>query len=407
MNKYFYEARNAYSGELIKGYVMAQTKMEVIDYLKREQYLIIGIHHNDIYCLKEYLKILSKRKNIKLSKIILLCQQLAVMLEAGIDILTAFKLVNAHMNDKVMNEFIMKTLQGLNTGNSLAKIWQDEYVLPRYLINSINVAEHTGLLAVALKDAGGFLAKKQEYKRKIQQICIYPIFLLSVLCIIISLMIFLVIPAFAEVFNRMNIDLPWLTQFIISIGLVLKNNFKILILFLCILVLGGYKLWCIHKFRLIILQKLIKMPIVGKILIKLYLLDMSHQLVFLLANGISIDEGIEILIEDEQNNLLVRDTLQKVAKLINQGYSLAIAFSKVPLNDNIFQEFVNIGEQTGMLVNMLEYLVSFWEKEVDNLTKIITQLLEPILMVCVGVIVGIFVISIIMPLLELVGNIGI
>ena len=111
---------------------------------------------------------------------------------------------------------------------------------------------------------------------------------------------------------------------------------------------------------------------------------MSHQLVFLLANGISIDEGIEILIEDEQNNLLVRDSLQKVAKLINQGYSLAIAFSKVPLNDNIFQEFVNIGEQTGMLVNMLEYLVSFWEKEVDNLTKIITQLLEPILMVCVG-----------------------
>ena len=184
------------------------------------------------------------------------------MLEAGIDILTAFKLVNAHMNDKVMNEFIMKTLQGLNAGNSLAKIWQDEYVLPRYLINSINVAEHTGLLAVALKDAGDFLAKKQEYKRKIQQICIYPIFLLSVLCIIISLMIFLVIPAFAEVFNRMNIDLPWLTRFIISIGLVLKNNFEILILFLCGLALGGYKLWCIQKFRLIILQKLIKMPIV-------------------------------------------------------------------------------------------------------------------------------------------------
>ena len=149
------------------------------------------------------------------------------------------------------------------------------------------------------------------------------------------------------------------------------------------------------------------MPIVSKILIKLYLLDMSHQLVFLLANGISIDEGIEILIEDEQNNLLVRDSLQKVAKLINQGYSLAIAFSRVPLKDNIFQEFVNIGEQTGMLVNMLEYLVSFWEKEVDNLTKIITQLLEPILMVCVGIIVGIFVISTIMPLLELVGNIGI
>lgn len=329
------------------------------------------------------------------------------MLEAGIDILTAFKLVNAHMNDKVMNEFIMKTLQGLNAGNSLAKIWQDEYVLPRYLINSINVAEHTGLLAVALKDAGDFLAKKQEYKRKIQQICIYPIFLLSVLCIIISLMIFLVIPAFAEVFNRMNIDLPWLTRFIISVGLVLKNNFEILILFLCGLVFGGYKLWCIQKFRLIILQKLIKMPIVSKILIKLYLLDMSHQLVFLLANGISIDEGIEILIEDEQNNLLVRDSLQKVAKLINQGYSLAIAFSRVPLKDNIFQEFVNIGEQTGMLVNMLEYLVSFWEKEVDNLTKIITQLLEPILMVCVGIIVGIFVISTIMPLLELVGNIGI
>ena len=277
--------------------------------------------------------------------------------------------------------------------------------LPAYLISSINIAEHTGLLAEALKDTGIFLAKEYELKQKLRQICIYPVFLLCVLATVIMLMIFLVIPAFADIFQRMHIDLPYLTATILSIGLNIKAHFiklctSLLMIFIAIILVGQK-----DKLRLIFLQYILKVPVFGDFLRKFYLVNIVNQLIFLLGSGISIDEALNIML-NSNHNILVQDNLKTVQNLVKQGFSLADAFAKVLLSVNILQEFIDIGEKTGMLKDILSYLVSFWEKELDNTIKIFLQLLEPILMISVGFIVGVFIIAIIMPLFDLVNNIG-
>ena len=200
MTKFFYIARDYQQGNLIKGSLVANNKLEVIDYLRREQYLIIAIHNNDIYSIKEYIKSIGKDEKITNKQVILLCQQLSIILESGIDIIEALQIVKNNLRDKNIKNFIEKTIIGLNEGENLSAIWQKNFNLPAYLISSINIAEHTGLLAEALKDTGIFLAKEYELKQKLRQICIYPVFLLCVLAIVIMLMIFLVIPAFADIF---------------------------------------------------------------------------------------------------------------------------------------------------------------------------------------------------------------
>lgn len=405
MTKFFYIARDYQQGNLIKGSLVANNKLEVIDYLRREQYLIIAIHNNDIYSIKEYIKSIGKDEKIANKQVILLCQQLSIILESGIDIIEALKIVKNNLRNKNIKNFIEKTIIGLNEGENLSSIWQKNFNLPAYLISSINIAEHTGLLAEVLKDTGVFLAKEYELKQKLRQICIYPVFLLCVLAIVIMLMIFLVIPAFADIFQRMHIDLPYLTATILSIGLNIKTHFiklctSLLMIFIATILMGQN-----DKLRLVFLQYILKVPVFGDFLRKFYLVNIVNQLIFLLGNGISIDEALNIMLNSNYN-ILVQDNLKTVQNLVKQGFSLADAFAKVSLSVNILQEFIDIGEKTGMLKDILSYLVSFWEKELDNTIKICLQLLEPILMISVGFIVGIFIIAIIMPLFDLVNNIG-
>lgn len=405
MTKFFYIARDYQQGNLIKGSLVANNKLEVIDYLRREQYLIIAIHNNDIYSIKEYIKSIGKDEKIANKQVILLCQQLSIILESGIDIIEALKIVKNNLRDKNIKNFIEKTIIGLNEGENLSSIWQKNFNLPAYLISSINIAEHTGLLAEALKDTGVFLAKEYELKQKLRQICIYPVFLLCVLAIVIMLMIFLVIPAFADIFQRMHIDLPYLTATILSIGLNIKAHFIKLCTFLLMIFIAIILVGQKDKLRLIFLQYILKLPVFGDFLRKFYLVNIVNQLIFLLGSGISIDEALNIML-NSNHNILVQDNLKTVQNLVKQGFSLADAFAKVSLSVNILQEFIDIGEKTGMLKDILSYLVSFWEKELDNTIKICLQLLEPILMISVGFIVGVFIIAIIMPLFDLVNNIG-
>lgn len=404
MQKFFYEARDYRSGNLIKGSLVANSKLEVIDYLKHEQYLIIAIHNNDIYSIKEYIQSIGKDKNITQKDIILLCQQLAIILESGIDIIEALQIVQHNLQDKMMKTFIEKTIMGLKEGASLSSIWQ-KFNLPAYLVSSVQIAEHTGLLANALKDTGEFLAKQYELKQKIRQICIYPLCLLFILCIVIGLMIFLVIPAFADIFQRMHIDLPYLTAVILSIGLNVKSHFLKLCIVLMFIFISIMILNQKDDFKLKLKKIFLQLPLIGDFLKKYYLLNIVHQLAFLLNSGISIDETLNIMLASNKN-ILIQDSLKSVQNLIIQGFSLANSFAKVSLNLNILQEFIDIGEKSGMLKEMLSYLIVFWEKEIDNTIKICLQMLEPVLMVSVGVIVGIFVIAIIMPLFDLINNIG-
>lgn len=165
MEEFFYEVRDAVTGNLLKGCFKAESKTDVVSYLKQQQYLIISINHRDFVSLKQKLRYKIQHERLESAQIILLCRQLAIMLQAGIGIVEALTVLEHNTQNKYLQKFLLETTIKLKEGSSLTEIWRNktEYI-PLELINSLNVAENTGMLSTALNQSADFLEKIYEQK---------------------------------------------------------------------------------------------------------------------------------------------------------------------------------------------------------------------------------------------------
>lgn len=406
MGNFFYKVREQKTGKLFMGKVQADDERAVLDYLRRSNYIVIDIYVNNLQDKKDYLKERFYKHKINDKDIIFLCKQLSVTLQAGIDLLEAIKIISMQFHKKAVNEFLAVTRNKLSAGVSLASIWNEFKFLPSYIISSLYVAEQTGMLAQIFNDIGILLEREYDLKQKLMQICIYPIFLIAILIMVMTLMAFYVIPIFLDLFTKMNVQIPWITLMIFKFTILIKNNLVFLVLGIVVFSL---------IIRVFINLKLIKMRIIYKLysviykikLIKMIILvKIISQLNYLLAAGINIDDSLKILIES-YHNLYIKENLKKIKQSLLQGMSLSKAFAHVSLSDEVLSRFIEIGEQTGMVNEMLMYLINFWNKDIDHKIKVYTQLLEPILMLILGIIICIVVIAIIVPIFNLVNSIGI
>lgn len=406
MKEFFYKARDSVTGNVIKGCFKADCKAEVAAYLKQEQYLVISINHNDFISLKQSLLQKINKEKIKTRDLIILCRQLAIMLEAGINIIEAILILQQNSSNKNMQKFLVFTTDKLKEGNTLTDIWrQKANILPAYLLNSLNAAENTGMLPSAFSLSADFLEKLDDERQKIRQICIYPAFLLLILFAVLNIMILFVLPAFADVFQRMKISLPFITQMVFSLGLFIKNNYMVLCVGGLSLGLIIAKCWQKDIVKYEFYKCVLKLPFIGEFVQKLFLLQINRQLEFLIGSGIDIDESFSIMIAGFNNSYLNK-LLKSIQYSLRQGFSLYTSFKNTHLNNSVFMELINVGEQTGMLKETLHYNNVFLSKDVDNFIDEFTKFLEPILMIVVGAVVGVFVIAIILPLFEMSSNIG-
>lgn len=406
MKEFFYKARDSVTGNVIKGCFKADCKAEVAAYLKQEQYLVISINHNDFISLKQSLLQKINKEKIKTRDLIILCRQLAIMLEAGINIIEAILILQQNCSNKNMQKFLVFTTDKLKEGNTLTDIWrQKANILPAYLLNSLNAAENTGMLPSAFSLSADFLEKLDDERQKIRQICIYPAFLLLILFAVLNIMILFVLPAFADVFQRMKISLPFITQMVFSLGLFIKNNYMVLCVGGLSLGLIIAKCWQKDIVKYEFYKYVLKLPFIGEFVQKLFLLQINRQLEFLIGSGIDIDESFSIMIAGFNNSYLNK-LLKSIQYSLRQGFSLYTSFKNTHLNNSVFMELINVGEQTGMLKETLHYNNVFLSKDVDNFIDEFTKFLEPILMIVVGAVVGVFVIAIILPLFEMSSNIG-
>lgn len=405
MKKFFYRVREIESGNLLEGYIKAKNKQEAVLYLKREQYLIIELKNYDVNAFRKSVAQYWQMRKINTEFLVILCRELAILINSGINIIEAFKIIQENTKDKVKISFLNRTLQKLSEGNSLSQIWQKEKFIPAYMISSLIVAEHTGLLAKNLNEVADYLSKIQEEKKKLMQISIYPAFLLMMLIAITSIMLFWVLPTFADIFQKMHVELPLLTRMILSLGNFVKHDYMYLFGALIICLGVAVKLWKQENVRYKILKYVFTSYGIGDFLIKLYLLKISRQLNFLLSSGIGINESLNIIIAN-LNNIYMEKQMKIVQRNIQAGFSLCKAFKQTGIYNSIFLGLLNVGEQTGMLAENLSYIVNFLEKDIDRFIMLFMKLLEPMLMLAVGMIVGTFVLAIILPLFEIANGIG-
>ena len=391
------------SGAIKTGEIPAGSKDELISILKRQ-----GITATSISEKKTGFKLFGpKKKKITDKDLVIFTRQFSTMFTAGIPIVQSLDILSKQIDNKSMGEVIGQIKSDVETGSNLAdalkkhkKLFDDLYV------NLVAAGEAGGVLDEVLLRLAGYIEKNMKLKKKVKGAMIYPIIVMSVAVLVIAIIMIFVIPVFAKIFGDVGAKLPaptrsviWLSHFLVGIGGVCLGGGLISAIFL----LGRWrKTEAGHKKTD---EIILKLPVFGDLLKKVSVARFTRTLGTLLNSGVPILDGLEICAKSSGNKI-VEETVMGVKDEVAAGKTVSEPLSKSPVFPPMVCQMISIGESTGALDQMLIKIADFYDDEVDNAVTNLTAMLEPMLMIFLGVTIGYIVIALYLPIFKMGEAIG-
>lgn len=338
---------------------------------------------------------------------ILFAKHLTVMLESGIPLRDALKTMR-DLPMSVSQRYVIQTAikdlsDGLQLGLSLQKFPR---TFDAFFVNVISVGESSGTLSSALKYLATQLEKADEIRGRVQAAILYPaIVFVGALGIAVYLAFFL-LPQILPLFKSLTVELPWTTRVLLSTTNALRDHWLIIAIVTVAVIASAILLFRIQRVRRTWHRTLLMIPVLGALVRDFQTTQFARILGTLLTSGIKIVQALKIT-STSLTNLAYSDELARVGDLVNHGEAMGTELGKKPrLFSPTAASMISIGERTGRLPTALLTLAEFTEKEVDATTRNLTTLLEPMVLVVVGGMVGFIALSIITPIYQLTQGIG-
>ncbi len=342
-------------------------------------------------------------KQIKNEDKINFAKNLSVMIDAGLSVSRAIAILQKQSTNKKLSSLFEQIVLSVNSGNTFSKsLEMFPKIFPELFVSMVKAGEESGQLASSLKIVAEQLEKSNNLTKKIKGAMIYPAIIIFIMIIIGFVLMVYMVPMLTETFKGLNINLPLPTRIIISISDFMINNI--------IYCLGGLILF-IFSFAYVLKTKkgkyfidylVLKMPIISNISKQVNTARTARTLASLISSGVSIVSAIEITSKVVQNHYF-RDVLLNASKKIETGDQLSSVLSQ---NSNLYPIFISemlaVGEETGKLTDMLLNTANYYESEVDQKTKDLSTIIEPFLMVFIGIAVGLFAVAMMLPTYSLV-----
>ncbi|MDQ3118957.1 MAG: type II secretion system F family protein [Verrucomicrobiota bacterium] len=398
MNSFSYQARDA-SGKIVSGIQEALNEDNAVTSLMGRGLMVLSLQQKANASRKR-----NKIWLVKETDLVLSTRQLATMIEAGISLVQALTALYDQCDPKkqkglraVISDVTARVQGGETFHESIAK---HPRVFDRLFVSMVKAGEHGGLLAEILDRLAGFLEASARLKKKVKSAMTYPVIVICIALLITTFLIVKVVPVFGEIFQDFGADLPAPTQFLIDLSDFMRNQWYFLI---GILVAGffgirtflrskrGKQIW--DKYKL-------KLPIFGPLVHKICMSRFSRTFAQLIRSGVPILEVIDI-VAGASGNHVVEVSIKGVGEDVEKGDNLSVAMSKKPIFPPMMLRMVSAGEATGKIDTMLEKMADFWDEEVEALLDALTSLIEPLLIVFLGVIVGGIVIAMFLPIFKL------
>ncbi len=342
---------------------------------------------------------------IKSIEKVMLAKHLSVMIKAGMAIDHALEVL-ADNSSPLMSKKLKEVLQDIKQGNSLSsalkKYPKDFDIL---FINMISVGEAGGTLAKNLNLLSIQQRKSYDLKNKIKAASMYPaLILLAIIGLIIVVSIF-VLPKIINFFTTLNVELPLSTKILIGSAKFLTGNWLLLLIIFLIIIIGIQLMKRFDNTRLLLHLFILKIPFVNKLVGNINIALFCRTLSSLLDSGISIDKALQITSQTVTNDSYKKE-ISIVYHNILKGNSLADSLSNREYFPSLVSQMSKVGERSGNLSENLDYLADFYETEVDTITKNLSTILEPALLIFIGLVVGFVAMSIINPIYELTSRVG-
>jgi len=332
----------------------------------------------------------------------ILARQLALMLRSGLSIIDSFEFLKEQTRSKTLKYIFEQVINDLQRGISLAtSLRKFRNVFGDFFINIVEVGEASGNLDTNLDYLAITLEKQKELRGKVIATFIYPAFILAATLGISLLMIFVIFPKILPIFTELKIKLPLTTIIFIKISNFVLNFWLLIIAYLIGLIIITMFLLRIDKIRYFFDKFIITIPVFKPIIRDSVFVTFSRNLALLLESGVDISRSLEFVITTI-NNEFYRQIFAEALTAIRQGHSLKeFLHKKSKYFDNVFINLLEIGEKTGSLQKNLFYLADYFEADLSTRLKNLTTILEPVLLIFMGIIVGFMALSIVIPIYEL------
>jgi type IV pilus assembly protein PilC len=329
------------------------------------------------------------------------------MIRSGLSLFRALSVLKKQTKNSALDKILISLSADINAGKTFSSALEKfPGVFSKLFISMTRAGEESGNLANALSDIGLNLEKSHNLTKKVKGALIYPGVIMSAMVVIGVLMFAFVVPTLANTFKSLGVTLPFSTRLLIFFGNFFSRN---LILTFVIILGAGFGLYLI--FRAQSMAKYIdfvimKIPVISNLTKELNTARTARTMSSLLLSGVSITRALEIT-EDVVQNIYYKKVLNEAKEVVEKGAPFSQAFeTHTDLYPIMMSEMIQVGEETGKLSDMLLQVASFYEEEVENKTKNLSIIIEPVLMILIGTGVGFFAISMISPLYSVLGNIN-
>ena len=347
-------------------------------------------------------------KKIKAEELVIFSKQFATMVKAGLPILQVLTMLRDQLEGPAIKEVVEDIRKSLEGGVTLSKCFEKyPKTFDNVYVNLIKAGEASGKLDMFLLKIVDSLEKKEKIKKKIKGALMYPGIMFTVAIVVSAFMLIKVVPVFAKMYDGMGIALPKPTAVILGMSDFLRGTGGLAILF------GGIIFFMVFRFlttnnaafRYRWHKQILKLPVFGDMILKSTLARISLILGNLSAAGVNLLESLEIA-KSVSNNDVVTEALENVKKGVFSGDTLTKLFLKEPLFPSTFSQLISVGEQTGQLDEMFNSVAIYYEEEFDTTVDNMSSLIEPIMIVFMGIMIGGLMIAMYSPIFNVGALIG-
>ena len=401
MAEYFYEALDR-GGKQVRGVIDASNEDVIIEKLRGMGYypLKVVLHRKkasevDLFALPIIRNIAHR---IKTKHIMTFTRQLATLIDAGLPILRSLYILQEQVESVVFKEKIGQVAKDIEAGASLSDaLAKHPKVFDKLYVNMVRAGEIGGVLEAVLNKVAEFLEKRQALIGKVRSAMMYPITVMVLAACIVAFILIKIIPRFEDIFGQLGAELPALTQFLIDASNVLVHKTWLVILVIVAIVFIYKKINANRNGKYALDRLKLRFPVFGDLLRKIAITRFAGTLSTLITAGVPILQALDIVRESSGNEVIAR-AMEKVYTSVKDGESIHEPLRESKVFPPLVVHMVAVGEETGAIDQMLTKVAEAYEREVDDTVNGLTSILEPLMIVCLGAIVGVIVVALYLPL---------
>ncbi len=401
MPVYKYKAIDG-AGKSVQGIIDADSPKGATDKLKRQ-----GVFLSSLNEVKEgRARSIFPFKGINIAELAVTTRQFSTLISAGLPLEASLTALSEQTEDKRLGQVLTQVKDRISEGSSLANaLGEHQNIFSDLYINIVRAGEASGTLDIVLLRLADFLEKQAALTSRVRGALIYPIFMFVIGGGVLFFTMTFVIPRIAKIFEESDSALPLMTVILVSISEFLSNNILFMLILLAVTIFAALRFNKTERGKMFFDRLSLKIPVFGKITTMVVIARFTRTLGTLLSSGIPLLDALEIG-EAVMGNEVYGKTLEEVRINVREGASLAQPLRDSGVFPPLVTRMIAVGEQTGEMEEMLVKVADIYDQQVDTMVSTLTSLLEPVMIVIIGAIMGFIVFAVLLPIFNLTSTIG-